>query len=111
MSEFALVYRNGDEKMSPEEMQGHLKKCMDWFDDLLAKGLIKDKGVPLGAAGSVVGRHGAVHDGPFAEAKDVISGLTLVQANNLAEAIEIAKSCPVTHVGGTVEVRPVQACS
>ena len=111
MSEFALVYRQGDEKMSPEEMQTHLKNCMDWFDGLLASGVIKDKGVPLGAAGSVVGRQGAVHDGPFAEAKDVISGFTLVQVKNLSEAIEIAKTCPVAHVGGSVEVRPVQGCS
>ncbi len=112
MSEFALVYRSGDVKLSPEELQAHLKDCMDWFDDLLSQGLIKDKGVPLGSAGSVVtGRQGAVHDGPFAEAKDVISGFTLVQVDSLHAAIEIAKTCPVTHVGGSVEVRPVQGCS
>ena len=112
MSEFALVYRSGGEKLSPEEMQTHLKHCMDWFDGLLLTGVIKDKGVPLGSAGGVVvGRQRAVHDGPFAETKDVISGFTLVQAKDLAEAIEIAKTCPVVEVGGSVEVRPVESCS
>lgn len=112
MSEFALVYRGGGEKLSPDEMQAHLQHCIDWFEGLLASGVIKDKGVPLGPNGSVVvGRHGAVHDGPFAEAKDVISGFTLVQVKDLAEAIEIAKTCPVAHVGGSVEVRPVESCS
>jgi hypothetical protein len=111
MSEFALVYRSGGEKMSPEEMQAHLKHCLDWFKELLERGVIDDPGVPLGPAGSVVvGRQGVVHDGPFAEAKDVISGFTVVKVQNLAEAIEIAKSCPVAHVGGSVEVRPVEAC-
>jgi len=111
MSEFALVYRAGDEKLSPEEMQVHLKHCLDWFKDLLDRGVIKDPGVPLGPTGSVVvGRQGTVHDGPFAESKDLISGFTLVEVKDLAEAIEIAKTCPVAHVGGSVEVRPVQAC-
>ncbi|MDR3688229.1 MAG: YciI family protein [Fimbriimonas sp.] len=112
MSEFALVYRNGGEKMSPDEMQAHLKHCLDWFKDLLDRGIIKDPGVPLGPSGSVVvGRQGVVRDGPFAEAKDVISGFTLVQVKDIAEAIEIAKSCPVALTGGSVEVRPVEACS
>jgi hypothetical protein len=111
MSEFAFVYRSGGEKLSPEEMQAHLKHCLDWFKDLLDRGVIKDPGVPLGPGGSVVvGRQGSVHDGPFAEAKDVISGFTLVEVNDLAAAIEIAKTCPVAHIGGSVEVRPVQAC-
>jgi len=112
MSEFALVYRAGGEKLSPDELQAHLKHCMVWFEDLLARGVIKDRGVPLGPSGSVVvGRQGAVYDGPFAETKDVISGFTLVQVKDLAEAIEVAKTCPVAHVGGSVEVRPVESCS
>ena len=112
MSEYALVYRRGEEKVSPEEMQAHLKNCLDWFKDLLDRGIIKDPGVPLGPAGSVVvGRQGTVHDGPFAEAKDVISGFTLVSVKTMAEAIEIAKTCTVALVGGSVEVRPVESCS
>jgi hypothetical protein len=112
MSEFALVYRRGDEKLSPEELQEHLKNCLDWFKVLIDKGTIKDPGVPLGPSGSVVvGRQLAVHDGPFAEAKDVIAGFTLVTTKDLAEAIEIAKTCPIAHVGGSVEVRPVQGCT
>ena len=112
MSEFALIYRMGGETMSPEEKQAHLTNCMNWLNGLLESGVIKDVGIPLGSqGGAVVGRNGSVHDGPFAETKDIISGLTLVQANDLAEAIEIAKTCPVAHGGGTVEVRHVEGCS
>ena len=47
-----------------------------------------------------------VHDGPFAETKEVIGGFALIRAADRAEAIEIAKSMP--HSGwGTTEVREV----
>ncbi len=112
MSEFALVYRNSGEALSPEEKQIHMQNCLDWFKDLMEKGVIKDPGVPLGSSGrTVVGRQQAVHDGPFAEAKDVIQGFTIVDVADLAAAVEIAKSCPVAQVGGSIEVRPVEFCA
>ena len=112
MSQFALVYRNGGLELSAEEMQHHLSECQIWFQGLLEKGIIKDVGVPLGSGQSVVvGRNKVVYDGPFAEAKDVIGGFTLLEVSELAVAIEIAKSCPVVDVGGTVEGRPVQGCA
>jgi len=112
MSQFAFVYRQGEASLSPEQMQHHLADCQTWFKDLLEKGKITDLGVPLGSGPSaVVGRNKVAFNGPFAEAKDVIGGFTLVEARDLAEAIEIAKTCPVVEVGGTVEVRPVQGCA
>jgi len=73
-----------------------------------AKGVIKDPGHPLERSGKVVrGKPVAVSDGPFAEAKDVIGGYTLIEASDLAHASEIAKGCPILEVGGEVEVRPV----
>ncbi len=48
-----------------------------------------------------------VTDGPFAEAKDVIGGYSLIKARDLSEAAELAKGCPILDRGGRVEVRPV----
>ena len=112
MSQFALIYRQGELKLSPEEMQRHLSDCQNWFKDLLAKGTIKDIGVPLGSDRSaVVSNQKVIYDGPFGEVKDVIGGFTLVETDDLAEAIRVAQTCPVVEVGGAVEVRPVQGCS
>lgn len=47
-----------------------------------------------------------VTDGPFAETKEMIAGYFLVEADDRAQAIEIAKECPHTEVG-TVEVREI----
>lgn len=46
-------------------------------------------------------------DGPFADTKEVLGGLCVVEAANLDEAIEIATRIPATRLGGAVEIRPV----
>ena len=48
-------------------------------------------------------------DGPFADTKEVLGGLFLLEAANLDEAIEVATRIPVARLGGVVEVRPVVA--
>ena len=109
MAEFTFLYRGGNGmRASPEERQKQMEKWMAWFKEIGAKGVIKDPGHPLERSGKVVrGKPVAVSDGPFAEAKDVIGGYTLIEASDLAHASEIAKGCPILEVGGEVEVRPV----
>ncbi|HKA26785.1 MAG TPA: YciI family protein [Gaiellaceae bacterium] len=46
-------------------------------------------------------------DGPFAETKEYLGGLYLIEADNLDEAIEIAGKIPAARTGGAIEVRPV----
>jgi len=48
-----------------------------------------------------------VTDGPFAETKEQIAGLFIVECNDLDEAIEVATAVPAAWYG-TVEVRPVR---
>jgi len=48
-----------------------------------------------------------VTDGPFAEAKDIVGGYTLIEARDLDQGVELSKGCPIFEVEGTVEVRPV----
>ena len=50
----------------------------------------------------------AVTDGPFAEAKDIIGGFTLIEARDLDHAVELSKGCPILEVDGAVEVRPIR---
>jgi hypothetical protein len=108
MGDFTFLYRGGDRAATPEGQQRQMEKWMAWFREIGAKGHVKDPGHPLERAGKIVsGKPIAVSDGPFAEAKDVIGGYTLIQANDLAQAAEIAKGCPILEVGGAVEVRPV----
>ena len=108
MTEFVFLYRGGARDRSPEQMQQVMQKWMAWMKDLGAKGHLKDRGQPLERAGKLVqGRQKTVTDGPFAEAKDVVGGYTLIEAEDLSEAVELSKGCPIFEVEGAVEVRPV----
>jgi len=109
MSEFTYLFRGRETSASPEQMQKTMEKWVAWMKDLGAKGHIKDPGHPLEGAGKVVrGKQKIVNDGPYAEAKDVVGGYMLIEAETLAHAVELAKGCPILEVGGSVEVRPVQ---
>jgi hypothetical protein len=57
----------------------------------------------------VAGGRTLMTDGPFADTKEVLGGIYLVEAANLDEAIELAGRVPAARYGGVVEVRPVVA--
>ncbi|MBV8149216.1 MAG: hypothetical protein JO092_09010 [Candidatus Eremiobacteraeota bacterium] len=108
MSEFLYLYRGGQRGANPAESEQIMAKWMAWFKELTTSGNLKDGGQPLEAEGKVVKDKGAtVTDGPYAEAKDLVGGYTLIEANSLARAAELAKGCPILERGGAVEVRPI----
>jgi hypothetical protein len=45
-------------------------------------------------------------DGPFSEAKEQMAGFILIEARDMAQAVEIAGGIPMARIG-TIEVRPV----
>lgn len=108
MSEFLFLYRGGERPAgTPEQMQQVMQKWISWMNELQAKGALKDRGVPLEPSGKIVrGTNKQVVDGPFAEAKDVVGGFSIVTAKDLAHAVELSMGCPILQIGGDVEVRP-----
>ena len=108
MNEYLFLYRGAKRPTSPQEMQSVMQLWMAWMQDLATRGHMKDRGQPLDPAGKVVtGPQRTVTDGPFAEAKDLVGGFTIVLAKDLDEAADLSKGCPIFERGGFVEVRPV----
>jgi len=107
MSDYLFLYRGGDRSGSAEQRQQVMQRWIAWMQDLGAKGHLKEAGEPLEDAGKVVTNRTIVTDGPFAEMKDLVCGFTIVTANSLEQAAEIASGCPIFDAGGFVEVRPV----
>jgi len=108
MADYLFIYRGGQRGTSPEEGQQIMQKWMNWFKDLGATGNLKDGGQPLEDEGKVVSsKSGPITDGPYAEAKDLVGGYTLIAADNLDRAAELARGCPILERGGRVEVRPI----
>lgn len=108
--DFILLFRGGISRkdMSPEQMQQVVRQYTEWIDLQRSRGQFLG-GKPLEEAGKVIsGRNGQIiTDGPFMESKEIMVGFTMIRVADQAEAIEIAKGCPILGLGGTVEVRPI----
>ena len=110
MDEYMLIFRHqdGTKVASPEQIQIWMKHTMDWIAGISAKGkFVGGNGLPFDGS-KVVWHKGVVTDGPFGEIKETIGGFITVKANNVEEAVEFAKGCPVLQgEGNSVEVRKI----
>ena len=90
---------------------GMMRDCLEHADGLKRDGQLYQSHMlqPPATARSVRIRDGrpAIVDGPFAEAKEVLGGFNLIEADSMEEAVEIALHFPWARTG-CVEVRPVQ---
>jgi hypothetical protein len=108
MSKFMFVYRRPAEagdQASPEDMQKVMEKWQSWIREGMQKGWLLDRGNGLTQEGCIVDARKVVLDGPFVESKEVVGGYSVVQADTISAAAEIAKGCPILLTGGNVEVR------
>lgn len=114
MEKFMLIFRNEMqvesmyENFSPEDMQAELQKWNVWIGGIAAQGklIATDALYPTGK--SVKGLNHIVTDGPYTEAKEIVSGFMLLKADTIEEAIELSKGCPMYEYDSIVEVRPIQ---
>jgi hypothetical protein len=74
---------------------------------IAAQNKLANPGNRLAFEGAVLQSPTVITDGPYAETKEIISGYIIVKTDTLADAIEIAKGCPVFKAGGSVEVRSI----
>jgi hypothetical protein len=94
-----------------EERTERFAAFVAFVEEMRERGVLADHGLrlqPAGTATAVSKRDGelVIADGPFAETKEQIVGLFLVDCEDLDEAIEVASKVPLAEYG-TVEVRPV----
>ena len=113
MPEFTLMLRGGDElfaKLGPAEIQATIARYSTWFDRLAKTGKLKASHKLRDHHGRVVRRAGAqvmVTDGPFAEGKEVVGGLFVIDAPDYEAAVATVNDCP--HLDfGSIEVREIE---
>ena len=79
-----------------------------WVDELVKAGQYIT-GQPFGIEGAYVSKTSVLSDGNFLRDKEGLSGFDLIYAENLTEAVEVAKRCPMVKIGMAIrEVRPFQ---
>ena len=81
-----------------------------WVEEMTRRGVFVSGEVlrPPSDATTVRVREGEVllADGPFAETKEQVGGISVIECANLDEALEVAASHPVARFG-MIEVRPL----
>jgi hypothetical protein len=110
MARFLFIYRRGSQaadKLTPEQLQQTMQKWQTWISEGLQRGWMLDAGDALTQEGRVVRAKQVVTDGPFVEAKEIVGGFSIIQAETIDAAVELSKGCPVFLSGGSVEVRPL----
>jgi len=113
MPKFTLMLRGNSsayQHMSPTEMQATIARYSAWRESLEAAGKLAGSHRLKDGDGRVM-RRGAdrvmVTDGPFAEGKEVLGGLFIVEAASYDDAVAVANGCP--HLDfGSIEVREVE---
>ena len=106
-----LIYEDenqyGPDKAGPR-LQEMVAKHMAFTQELGAK-RIGGAGLKASPTATTVHTRSGkktVHDGPFAEAREQLGGLYLVDVASLDDAIEIARRIPLAQ-DGAIEIRPV----
>jgi hypothetical protein len=113
MKEFMLLVRNeieSKEGFSPVRQQEFLNACEVYIEDLMKKGNLKSA-QPLAREGKMIsGSDDTWSERFFTESEEVIVGYYHIMANDIEEAIAIAKGNPefVFTDSARIEVRPVK---
>ena len=95
---------SADYQPSPEEFQQVFAQWQAWKEKF--KEQVADMGDGLKPAGKVVSKDGAVTDGPLPEAKEIVTGYSIIHAASMDEAVKVARECPIFLMpGSTTEIR------
>ena len=113
MPQFVLLLRDAghfDPNMSPDEMQAIVQRYVAWRAKVQQNGrtitghkLHDQEGRVLNGTGSSL----KISDGPYAEAREVMGGLFVIEADSYDEVAELCKDCPHLEFG-SIEIREVQ---
>ncbi len=100
MPNYVLAYHGGKTPESPEEGARQMAKWNAWVGGL--GDAVVNPGTPLGKP-KTVSAGGVSDDG----GSDPLLGFSIVKADSMDAALEMAKACPTLEIGGTIEVAEV----
>src|SRR5580698_817768 len=104
--------KNNWSAMSKAEQDAMLDECFAYDSKMIKEGHFGSEGMALQPSptaktlrwhkGKVV-----VTDGPFAETKEQLGGVAVLESDDMAQAVELVSQHPGLHYGATFEIRPI----
>src|SRR5882672_5295975 len=101
MKRFLLLIREDlrrVEQLTQEQMQNEIQIMVKWVEELTKSGNFV-QGDPLETGMRIATSNKVLSDGPFIEAREAITGYTLIKADNIDQAAELAMACPLVQNG------------
>jgi hypothetical protein len=109
MKEFLFLFRRDykttENQPTPDELKKHLEHWQTWFNELSKQGVLARPIQRWDGIGKVIERGKSATNGPFAEIKESIGGMIIINAQDYDEAEKIAQGCPIFELNGSVEIR------
>lgn len=99
MTQFIIAYHGGSKPETQEQGAEQMAKWRTWLGDL--GDAVVNPGTPLGKSHTVTQEGVSDGSGP-----DALTGFSIVEAETLEAALEMAKACPFLEMG-TLEVAEV----
>lgn len=97
MAQYIIVYIGGDRPSGPEEGKQHFAKYQEWLSSL--------GGSAVSPMNPLKNTHTIHPDGSVTEGnKTTMSGYTIIKADSMEAALEMAKACPFLDIAGSLEV-------
>ncbi len=97
MPNYIIAYHGGKQPESPEQGAEHMAKWKSWIAGLGDAAV--NPGTPLSST-RIVSSSGVSDDG----GSNPMSGYSIVKADSMDAALEMARACPFLDTGGTLEV-------
>ena len=98
------------EGLSESERNAFLDECFAYDDELRRNGHFAGGEALQGARSAVTVRwqngRAALTDGPYAETKEQLGGILILEADDLNHAIQLMSKHPGVRLGGPFEIRP-----
>ena len=115
MKYLCLGYHNEKlwQAMPDSERNSLMDETFAYADHLKAKGHIIDDHALQNATAAATLRFEkgrgkvSVTDGPFAETKEQLGGILVLEAHDLDHAIQLMSKMPCMSMGGSIEIRPI----
>jgi hypothetical protein len=99
VTDFLLVYKGGSMPETEEEQGKVMDAWTAWFGQLGAA--LKDGGNPFTPTSKTISPDGSISD---TAGSPPSTGYTILAADSLDAAVDLAKGCPVLQGGASVEV-------
>lgn len=97
MAQYMMTYLGGNHPSTPEEGQQHFAKYKAWLSSL--------GDAVISPANPLKNTHTIHADGSIVAGSTIsMSGYTIIEADSIEMALELAKACPFLEIGGSLEV-------